>query len=113
MLTGAAHGNQRFENLRHIGSVGAFELPGQFGGRGRAVAVQRGFDGLHALGHFFRPNGFGGAGGFDGLGLGRLRGFAFTLQQDQFFLALGLIVRAQPVDDASFFLGGALGVQSD
>ena len=33
--------------------------------------------------------------------------------QSNFRLAFGLIVRAQPVDDAAFFLGGALGVQGD
>jgi hypothetical protein len=54
LLAGAAHGHQRFENFRHVGGLGTFELSGQFGGGGGAVAVQRGFDGLHALGHFSR-----------------------------------------------------------
>ncbi len=95
---GAAEGVEGLEDFQNVFGPGAGELRGEFGGRdGRGGGVQGGFHGLNTLGEGFGPRRFRfalprrGLGGFGGL-------------QVQGALRAGLILRAQPVNDAALFL---------
>ena len=111
----AAQGGEGFEDLGYVLGFGAGELGRQVRRRdGAGGGVQCGFHGLHPLDQRFAPGGLGLA---DGFGLGRFSGLGF--RQGEFALfgpyrgRAGLVFRAQPVDDAALFLGGALGVEGD